>query len=91
MLMFNVQVNMLKLRFGLILLLSFYLSTSLAQLEIDLACPQVHRTQYTVHCTLAMYIEQFNLDLVCPQVHSTPYTVQFTLYTDHEQLYIEVA
>ena len=52
MLMFNVQVNMLKLRFGLILLLSFYLSTSLAQLEIDLACPQVNSTPYTVYFTV---------------------------------------
>ncbi|XP_023320261.1 uncharacterized protein LOC111695255 [Eurytemora carolleeae] len=61
---------MLKLRFGLILLLSFYLSTSLAQLEIDLACPQpAHRSSlptgkpYAVHCTLA----QLEIDLACPQ------------------------
>ena len=72
MLMFNVQVNMLKLRFGLILLLSFYLSTSLAQLEIDLACPQVHRTPYTVH---------FTVRYRSSMPTGTPYTVHCTLYS----------
>ena len=43
-------------------------------------------TLYTLHFSLHIDNVQLHIDLACPQVHRNR-----TLYTDHEQLYIELA